>query len=53
MSDASGNKVYLTYLLLVSYLNDMPNYNWVSIVLTCLNRALDHIVDFNEENTRR
>jgi len=50
MSDTSGSKVHLMYLLLLSDLNNVSNYSWGSGVLACLYRALDHGVDFNQEN---
>ena len=48
--DTSGGRVHLMYLLLLSDLNNVSNYSWGSGVLACLYRALDHGVDFNQEN---
>ena len=50
MSDKSGSRVHLMYLLLLSDLNNVSNYSWRSSVLACLYCALDHGVEFNQEN---
>jgi len=50
MLDTSGSRVHLMYLLLLSDLDNVSNYSWGSGVLACLYRALDHGVDFNQEN---
>ena len=50
MPDTSGSRVHLMYLLLLGDLNNVSNYSWGSGVLACLYRALDHGVDFNDEN---
>jgi len=47
MSHTSGSRVHLMYLLLLSELNNVSNYNWGPGVLASLYRALDHGVDFN------
>jgi len=50
MSDTSGSRVHLMYLLLLSDLDNVSNYSLGSDVLACHYRALDHGVDFNQEN---
>jgi len=50
MLDTSGSRVHLMYLLLLSDLDNVSNYSWGSCVLACLYRALNHGVDFNQEN---
>jgi len=50
MSDTSESRVHLMYLLLLSDLLNFSNYSWWSGVLAFLYRALDHGVDFNQEN---
>nr|XP_007157670.1 hypothetical protein PHAVU_002G088800g [Phaseolus vulgaris]ESW29664.1 hypothetical protein PHAVU_002G088800g [Phaseolus vulgaris] len=50
MPDSSGSKVHLMYLLLLANLNNVRNYSWGSAVLASLYRALDHEIDFNQDN---
>jgi len=50
MLDSSSSKVHLMYLLLLADLNNVKNYSWGSVVLASLYRALDHIIDFNQDN---
>jgi len=38
------------YLPLLSNLNNVSNYSWGATLLTCLYRALDHEVDFDQIN---
>jgi len=50
MSDTLGSRVHLMYLLLLSDLDNVPNYICGLGVLSCLYRALNHGIDFNQEN---
>ena len=50
MPGSSGSKVHVMYLLLLADLNNVRNYNWGSAVLASLYRALDHRIDFNQDN---
>jgi len=48
MPNTSASRVHLMYLQLLTDLNNVSNYSWGAAVLTCLFRALDHGVDFNQ-----
>lgn len=50
MPDTSGSRVHLMYLLLLDDLNNVSSYSWGSAVLACLYRALDHGINFNQDN---
>jgi len=50
MSDTSSSRVHLMYLLLLNDLNNVSSYSWGLAVLASLYHALDHGIDFNQEN---
>jgi len=50
LEDTSASRVHLMYLLLLANLNNASNFSWGSAVLASLYRALDHEVDYNQEN---
>jgi len=50
MPDTSTSRVHLMYLLLLANLNNASNFSWGSAVLASLYRALDHGIDYNQEN---
>jgi len=50
MPDTLASRVHLMYLLLLAYLNNASNFSWGSAVLVSLYCALDHGVDYNQEN---
>jgi len=40
------------YLLLLADLNNVSNFSWGSTLLVCLYRALDHSINYNQDNIR-
>jgi len=50
MPDTSASRVYLMHLPLLTDINNIFNYSWGATVLTCLYRALNHGIDFNQTN---
>jgi len=50
MIDTSRSIIHLMHLLLLANLNNVPNYSWGLTVLASLYCALDHGVDFKQEN---
>lgn len=48
--DTSVSHVHLMYLLLLSDLNNISNYNWALIILVFLYCALHYEIDFNQDN---
>jgi len=50
MPDTSGSQVHLMYLLLLADLDNVSNFSWGSTLSVCLYRALDHGINYNQEN---
>jgi len=50
MPDTLASRVHLMYLSLLTYLNNVSNYSLGTTILSCLYRALDHEIDFNQQN---
>jgi len=47
---SSLNMLEHMYMLLLADLTHVATYSWGSAVLTCLYRALDHGIDYDQDN---
>jgi len=50
MPNTSAGRVHLMYMLLLADLTHVATYSWSSAVLACLYRALDHGIDYHQNN---
>jgi len=50
MPNTSTSRVHLMYMLLLADLTHVATYSWGSAVLACLYHALDHRIDYHQDN---